>query len=358
MSEEENLRTPLSLLLKSITTHVFALATYTYTSKLLRRPTSTRMQALRVLFFFFVPTLPLVELITSTIHALIQFIRNFEDDEDTHVRFYLSAALGMHANLSQDDDAEKKDTKDKTMHLLSVGSHCAEKHVMPMDWAWLGKLFAMLFSMTQAIGTIVMWVRRVSTRHPRPLAFDHRNGAMGIASTICGTMCLCALVLRLRWKVSKVFEVKEGVREYRINQKAQFLIDAMLAILLHTAIATIPNSRNEFLYWSVGAVFFLLSGGRLWYHSWQTVMLLVFIYIFRNDIMRRFGLGDEFLTKYVGPRRSKRAWALLELLLILVITADVLRLFIINIVEFVEKAQIGDSWVWWQDPLSDELIVI
>lgn len=360
-----NLRSPLALVVKTLTTHIFALATYAYVSNLLNRPTPSHIQALRLLFFLFVPTLPLIELLTNASRSLFHYFRNYEDDDQVHLRFYLSAALGMHASLSQDDD-NKEDAKDssKNLHLLDAGSHCAEKRVMTFDWVWVGKMLATLFSLTQAVGTIVMWVRRMVARQVMTLGFDHRNGAMGIASTICGAIAILVLVIRLRWKVAKGFVAPQGTESKAWAASSTLLVEMLAAMLLHLGIASAANRRNRWMYTSVGTAAFLLSGnGQLLLQGWQSIILLAFVYFFRKDISRRLGLAERF-QKYFGPKQVYRAKALIALLLVLWITTDLVMLFVVDIVQVVREAnedrdyRWGRQRAWWQDPLSDSLIVI
>ncbi|ORY00314.1 hypothetical protein BCR34DRAFT_606313 [Clohesyomyces aquaticus] len=354
-NSEQNLRTPLALVVKTITTHAFTLASYAYVSSQLRRPMRTNIQALRILFLAFVPTLPLVEVTIHFIRAVIQFLQNYEDDDKAHLRYYLSGALGMHAQVAQDDD--NKDTKDGSQnpHLLAVGSHCAENTVIPFDWAWVGKLLAALFSLTQAVGTIVMWVRRLHSNEADLLGFDHRNGAMGIASAISGVICIIVLLLRLNWKVSKSFVVPQG--GYYTEQKTQFVVEAFLSMLVHLSIATIPNRGNRWLYTSAGVVYFLVVGtDRNILIGWQSILLVIFVYIFRRDIAERLGIKNDAIARFSGHRVSRRVKALVALLLILWVVADIVKLLVVDIIEVVRERK--DYYFMWQDPLSDSLIVI
>lgn len=365
-ASDESYRTPLVLAIKTITTHAFALASYAYASSLLRRPTHTHIQVVRILFFAFVPTLPLVEILISFLRSLMQFLRNYEDDDAINIRFYLSAALGTHASLHKSDEETNKDVKDKKVSLLQVGSHCAEKDLIPMSWAWAGKILAALFGITQAVGTIVMWVRRMKTNGAKALSFDHRNGAMGIASAICGGICILTLLLRLKWRVSKAFEAPQKENGYFQNQRSQLVVEALLAMLLHLVIAALADKHNLWLYSSVGSVAFLFVGrSPVIIQGWQTLMLLIFLYIFRHDITRRLGLKPERYAEWFGGRRLYRVKALVGFLLMLWVVVDLIWLFVVDIIQVVREARYiwpghmrGDLEYWWQDPLSDSLIVI
>lgn len=363
-----NVRTPLALCIKTLTTHAFALASYAYASSLLRRPTRANIQALRLLFFLFVPTLPLVEILFNAIRSVLYFLRNYEEDDDMHFRFYLSSALGMHASLSQNDD-NKEDGKDrgKNLHLLNAGSHCAEKKVMPLDWVWAGKLLAATFSVVQAVGSIVMWMRRMLIMR-ETFGFDHRNGAMGIAATICGVICMLVLIMRLTWKVSRTFEApaKEEGGLFG-DQRRQFVGEALLAMLLHMGIASAANRDRKWMYTSMGSVAFLLTfNGNILLQGWQSLMLIIFVYIFRKEISTRLGLnGDRFqrFQKWFGVSRLSRVKALLGVVLAMWVVVDLVWVFVIDVVQIVhyaneQKLFPRERGYWWQDPLSESLIVI
>ncbi|KAJ4303116.1 hypothetical protein N0V90_002008 [Kalmusia sp. IMI 367209] len=361
-----SLRTPLELVIKTITTHAFALASYAYVSALLRRPTKSHAQAFRCLFFLFVPTLVLVELLVTVSQSLLRFLRNYEDDEDDlHFKFYLSAALGMHARLHKTDEEGSKDVKNKNVQLLRVGSHCAEKEVVPLSWAWAGKVLTALFSLTQAVGTIVMWARRLSTWEASAFSFDHRNGAMGIASAICGTICILTLLLRLNWKVSKAFETPQKESGYIgiTSPRNQLIVEALMAMLLHLAIAAAVNEDNIWLYSSVGSIAFLVVGGHRVALGWQSLILVIFFYIFRHDIARKLGLGQDRYVRLFGGKRMSRLRALLGFFLVLWLATDIVWLFVADVLQVVRRrGESGNTFgyvgYWWQDPLSDSLIVI
>ena len=367
-SSESNLRTPLQLVLKTITTHAFALASYTFLCALLRRPSKTHLQAVRCLFLLFVPTLVLVELLVTVFRSALQFLRDYEDDdEDMHFIFYLAAAIGMHAQLRKGDEESSKDVKDRNIQLLDVGSHAAEKEAKSLSWTWAGKMLVVLFALTQAIGTIIMWARRCSERATTPLGFDHRNGAIGIASTICGTICILILLMRREWKVSKVFEPpsKNTTHFGMASPRNQFVAEALLAMLLHLAIATSRNTDNVWLYSSVGSIAWLIVSGDSAKAGWPSLILIVFLYIFRRDIARKFGVDQNRYTKISGGKRVARVRALLGFLLVIWITTDVVWLFVVDIVQVVNESRrerYHNAWgyvgCWWQDPLSDSLIVI
>jgi hypothetical protein len=127
MSSDEDLesgtsyRTPVVLVIKTIVTHAFALASYAYVSNLLRRPVRSNIYALQVIFFAYVPTLPLVELSISAVRSLAQFIRNYDDDK-VHLWYYICGALGMTATLSHSDDNEDTKSALNNLPLLQVGA--------------------------------------------------------------------------------------------------------------------------------------------------------------------------------------------------------------------------------------------
>ncbi|KAF2490439.1 hypothetical protein BU16DRAFT_530927 [Lophium mytilinum] len=356
-------RTPLQLIIKTIVTHGFALACYCYTSNLLRRPLRNNIFVLRVLFFAFVPTLPLVELVVSAIRSLAQFVRNYEDDDEIHLWYYICGALGVNATLSQSDD--NKDTKaaSNNLLLLQAGSHFVERTRYKLDVTWFGKLLAALFGLTQAVGATVMYVRRLKHDNYYVFGFDHRNGGMGIASTICGAISIIVILLRLEWKVSKSFEAPAVSRTP--SSKTQFVAEAVLALLTHLGIACLFGSRhNRFLYSSVGSIAWLFTKNlKVFLYTWQSMLLLIFLFIFREEIARRIGLNFPSVGKRIqamfASRQFKRVQALVLFCLVLWVIVDIIWLFVSDVIKLVQESHHSDpSGWWWQDPISDSIIVI
>ena len=273
----------------------------------------------------------------------------------------------MHAARIQDDD-NKVDANDRrnNVHLLTAGSQFAEKTVVPVSWVWIGKLLGALFSCTQAAGTIVMWIRRMNSREGDALTFDHRNGAMGIASAICAVISILVLIIRLNWKVAKAFEGPQSQAQAQEKDRAaltQFGIDALLSMALFLGIASAADRDNRWMYTSIGCFAFIFTAdGRLLTQGWQSLMLFIFIYVFREEISRRLGL-QERLRKWFPGRRLYRMKALVALLMGLWIIADILRALIIDIIQVVKESKGGFyenayPGFWWQDPLSESLLVI
>ena len=376
-------RTPLSLALKTITTHVFTLGSYTHLTKTLRRPIPNKILALRLLFFFFVPTLPLVELILTVGHSLLTFLRNFEDDDAIHIRYYVSSAIGLHAEIEDEDSPSttsnsptnpetgtgntrdagkgKEEKRKNTVPLLRIGTHAAEKRLRPISWSWTGQLLVALFSLMQAVGTIVLWARRID--FDWPLNFDHRIGAMGIASTICSTMLVILLLLRLDWKVSKAFvdpSKSKGSQTDTGPLWKQFAIEAVLSIYLHGLICFLVNNETLWYHISFG-IFFFWSKHADANDILLKAAFLLFLFLFRNDILRRLGLEEGWFMKWWGARRAKRAKSLLMLTLIVFFVTDIVLLFAWDIKEVVNEWKRQDydrRPYWWQDPFSDSIIVI
>ncbi|KAF2811111.1 uncharacterized protein BDZ99DRAFT_462386 [Mytilinidion resinicola] len=359
--DTQSYRTPLSLIIKTIVTHGFALACYTYTSNLLRRPMRNNIYVLRVLFFAFVPTLPLVELVGSAIRSLAQFIRNYEDDDEIHLWYYVCGALGVNATLSQSDDNKDAKAASNNLPLLQAGSHFVERTRYKLDVVWFGKLVAALFGLTQAVGTIVMYVRRLNHNDYYCLGFDHRNGGMGIASAICGGISIIVLLLRLDWKVSKSFEAPAVSRTP--SPKTQFAAEAVLALLTHLGIACAFGGDNRFLYSSVGSIAWLFTKNlKVFLYAWQSILLLIFVLVFRKEIARRIGMNFPSVGKRIqtlfASRQFKRVQALVLFYLVMWAIVDIIWLFVTDIIKLVRESHHPDRDYWWQDPISDSIIVI
>jgi hypothetical protein len=338
-----NSRTPGELALKTIATHLFAVANYAYLSTLQQRPTRTGLHALRVLVFTFLPTLIIIELANSSIRALIQFVRNQIDEEEKNVWFHLSAGVGLHASMPVTNQVTKKDEIRK-VPLLKFDPTTTERERIGWPWARAGKLFVTVFALTQAIGTIVMYVRRLS--HD-PLGFDHRNGAMGIASAICSVFSIFALLLPFDWRVGPALQ--SATTEDLHPSKTKLLLDTFLAIGLHHFIAYTVNESNRRLYTSSRVFLVPLTG-------WQNILVAILVFVFRKEIAAKIGLHSGRYQTWVSHRSSLRIQLILKVCVAIWLLMDIGQLFVKNIVDVVQKQSYEDYW--WQDPISDRIFVI
>ncbi|KAJ9606878.1 hypothetical protein H2200_008888 [Cladophialophora chaetospira] len=353
-----NLRTPGGLAVETVTTHLFAIANYAYTSTLQQRPTHTSLHAMRVLLFAFVPTLIIVECTNSVIRALIQFVRTQIDEEEKNVWFHLSAAVGMHASMPITNHATKKDEIHK-VPLLKLDPTTTERERIGWSWAWAGKLLITIFALTQATGSIVLYVRRV---HHDTLNFDHRNGAMAIASTICSVFSIFALLLRFDWSVGRALQ--SAATEKLHAQISTLILHTFLAMGLHHLVAlSVNHYENEWLYTSTGVVF-LLSGffgpryGRrpLPFAGWQNILLAILVFVFRKDIASKVGVDSGRYQTWIRHRSWLRIKALLTVGLVMWFLTDIGKLFVKDVINVVRKR--GDEDYWWQDPIGDKIFVI
>jgi hypothetical protein len=102
---------------------------------------------------------------------------------------------------------------------------------------------------------------------------------------------------------------------------------------------------------SAGALFLVLRlfrYGKVFPHSpfygvWQTILLTLFILIFRKEISNRNSAGSGTYLGWIGYRSSKRAKALLKVCLVFWFMADILRRLIIDILSVLRH---GDYEYW------------
>jgi hypothetical protein len=197
------------------------------------------------------------------------------------------------------------------------------------SWVWAGKMLATLFALTQAVGTIVMWVRRMDSGDASCFGFDHRNGAMGISSTICSVGSIFILLLRYDWSVPRVLESSSTEKLHA--SRTTLILHTFLAMTLHLWIAWLANDDNGWLYTSSGLAF----------------------------LLSRIGSGRQVLGGYqawIKHRSWKRIKALLKICLVLWFIADIVKLLVHDIIETIKERD--DDWFWWQDPISDKIFVI
>jgi hypothetical protein len=348
--QSPSLRTPGELAIKLVATHLFALGNYAYMCSLQRRPTRSGLQVLRIAILAFVPTLIIVEMVDNLIRALIYFIQNQinEDEEDKHVWFHLSAGLGVHAAMPITNSATKKDEIHK-VPLLKLDPTLTEREHIKFSWSWAGKLFVTLFALTQAIGTIIMWARRIDANACSEL--DHRNGAMGIASTICSVDSILVLSLRYDWSVARALQSSSTEKLHA--SRSILMLETFLAMTLQLVIVCLVVDDHYWLYTSAGVVGFIMginrseNVGHFFLGSWQTVLLAVLVVVFRKEIGMRLGADSS---------RYRACMVILKICLGAWLATDILRLFVLDVMYTVKR--VGHDKCWWQDPISDKLFVI
>lgn len=354
-----SLRTPGELAIKTVATHLFAVANYAFLCTLQHRPTRTNLHASRVLLFTFVPTLIIVELVSSSGRALIQFVRNQIDEEEKNVWFHLSAAVGFYASMPITNQATKEDEIHK-VPLLKLDPSTTERERIGWSWGWAGKLLVTLFALTQAVGTIVMYARRL--KH-HPLDIDHRNGAMGIASTICSTFSIFVLFLRFDWSVARALQTTTTDKLHA--SRTTLILHAFLAMGLHHLIAYASNPHsNDFLYTSTAIVFYM-SGffGRHdidLFTGLRNLMAVIVLYYFWEEIASKIGVHSSRYPAWIRHRSWLRIKALLKVCFVLWLVADIGKLLVENIFDVVKHkdGKHSSSGSWWQDPISDKIVVI
>jgi hypothetical protein len=361
-AQSPNLRTGAELAIKTVTTHLFAIVNYAYMCALQRRPTGNGLHVLQIAVFAFVPTLIAVEFVNTQFRALKCFIQNQteEEEEEKSAWFYISAGLGLHASMPITNAATKKDEIHKVPLLKLDPTLTMQKRT---SWSWIGagKMFATLFALTQAVGTVVMWARRINHGGGSCLGFDHRNGAMGVASTICSVGSILVLLLSYDWSVTRALQ--SPTTEKLHTSRTTLILQTFLAMTLHQLIAYIASGADIWLYTSSAVVFFITGLytdrdiGKFFLGLWQTILLAVFVLIFRKEIAARLGAQSGIYQAWMRHRSWKRIKAILRICLVLWFIADILKLLITDIVDVIINMG-ADNWAWWQDPVSDRIFVI
>ena len=358
-SQASNLRTPGELAIKTVATHLFALGNYAYMCTLQQRPTRSGLHVLRIAILAFVPTLIIIEFVNTLVRSLVYFVRNQieEDEEEKNVWFHLSAGLGVHASMPITNSTTKKDEIHK-VPLLNLDPTLTERERIPWSWSFAGKMFVTLFALTQAIGTIFMWARRI--HHDSCLEFDHRNGAMGIASSICSIGSILVLLLRYDWSVTRALQSSSTEKLHA--SRTTLILQTFLAMTLHLVITSLISEEHHWLYTSSGVVGFIFGIGRsrsivhFFLGFWQTILLAIVVLVFRKEIGARLGADSSTYQAWISHRSWKRIKVIIKICLVLWLTADILGLFVKDIISTLERRD--SDWDWWQDPISDKIFVI
>jgi hypothetical protein len=201
-----DLRTLKEVYLKLLTTYLFGIISYSHYGSLLSVP--AELHFFQVLQFCCNPGYVVGQLVLglfSTIARAVEERRNIRQRID--ISFWISAGLFVQA------------TKPGTPHsvmLLRTPYACVERVTATRSLKFFGRILAILVAITQATGTVYLFVRRIQLApayedeyaryhgyHHDPIQyFDFLTGLMGIASLATNISCLVLVLLNVSWQIS------------------------------------------------------------------------------------------------------------------------------------------------------------
>lgn len=325
---EPETRSVTEVILRATATHIFALANYGHLGSLTKLPKDLHVGYVAV--FFLYPTIIIGQLVYGFWAAARYGLADGEtEDSKADLCFYIQGLMGVHAlpnarvllGHGMDDESP--------VPLLKAGHRSVQRATYRISWKWFGRVLVCLLAVTQAIGTAVLFVRRINheTYSGGQLMIDTFTGVAALGSAVSGIMALLILLMRLEWQVISPVQ-NETLEHPRLTAMGAQLVIVFFCM----------GWIRGYLFW------YLLYGPYLLFgmgHPLEVVVVSVFVYIFRQDILKRIGVSME------------AAWSFTLYIFVLIIAGDIVMSIVTCILELTSMDDGG-----WKDPLSDKLLVI
>ena len=300
----------------------------------------------RVLLFAFVPALAAADCIINAIRLLLQALSSSEffDDKRLMALYWLHGVAGAKAK-SINRAADERDDPPVYVRLTDV-DNVRDLHMSRCRWTWnrVGRIAAVSLALAQAVGTMIMFFRRLDEH--AALGFDGRNFWAAIGSTVSSLAALVLLITGGEWKVQRSTVSPELER----GPIARLVVTLVFAEGLQEWVSETFGSR-DFRYNMTDLPHYRVSFVRgLWHlvpdvwRLFELSVVLVVLLVFREELARRLK---------VRPHRMR--WlALIAICVWAAVDVIVLLEFDIHQLVLLDKDSVGR----WQDPLSDAFPVI
>jgi hypothetical protein len=235
--------------------------------------------------------------------------------------------MGVHAEPKEGVLLDHGMDDESPIPLFKAGYRSVQRATYKISWKWFGRMVVCLLAVTQAIGTVVLFVRRkvYETGWEDELLIDTFNGVAALSSAVSGIVALLILLMRLEWQVINRPVQTEVLGHPRLTAMGIQLVIAFFCM----------GWIRGYLIWYL---FYVLSGMG---HPFELVVVSLLVYIFRRDIFKRIGFS------------LRAALSFTLCVLVLIIAGDFVASIVICILELRSVENGG-----WKDPLEDKLLVI
>jgi hypothetical protein len=307
------IRSATEVVIRMIVTQAFALANYGHLCSLLKVPKGLHVGS--VIMFFFQPTIIVGQLLDG-LGGVDRYLNyNGTPPSTADFQFYIQGLIGVHAQPHERLLLDHGAMQDSSITLFNAGHESLQYSTYQRSWKWFGRVLVCLFAIAQAIGTVLLFARRLEHEGGREvLLADTLICIVSLGSATSGVLALIILLMRVEWQL---------IRPARPDTAKYSRHGGVLAQSLHSFIC---------VGW-IGRFFTYLL-----YGPWMIGLL---VYCFPQDILRRAG---------ISPRV---AGVMMNCLGVCLSIVD----FISKLVECISDLTTMENG-GWKDPLSDKLLVI
>ncbi|EPE34707.1 hypothetical protein GLAREA_10401 [Glarea lozoyensis ATCC 20868] len=329
-------RSVTELALRTITTQIFALASYGNLCSLLNLPKNQHV--LYVILFFIYPTIIIGQLIQgfcSAIHYAFVHGRGRGRIAKTGLGFYVQGMFGVYIEREYDgfwDDGNNKPT------LFNLGHVSVQSSTHAISWKWFGRMVICSMAVAQAVGTVFLYIRRLhlvkkNENWSEGIMIDTLNGIAAFCSALSGVVALLILVSRLEWKITNR---PVSLGSYPESTDSEYSHRATIIMQVLIALSCILGSRSCFSH--LCEIRFLFGATYIYVFGAIIVFMLI---IWRTNFIK--------LNKHI------------KFAAILFTSGICLGLlyseFIGKLIRCISELSSMENG-GWKDPLSDKLFVI
>ncbi|KAF2167284.1 hypothetical protein M409DRAFT_22711 [Zasmidium cellare ATCC 36951] len=338
----QNERSIGQVVVKTLFTHTFAVINYASFSSLLPVPTKHNLYLFRIIIFTFIPALVAVQIVFDIARTLVRLLREPDEFGWRSLPFYLHGILGVRAFRDEHEQASESFDDARLLDIPVVEN--VRRSPWPWSWKRFGRIIIALLALAQAIGTMILFVRRAN--YNAVVGFDYRCFVMAIGSTVASVLTLALLVFGHQW----TFTSNDEAPIVRTSEIKRLVLETVSSgVLLEWIHALLPRYTNwpgeiprylssiYKIFWPTRAEHLLL---------WLPVVALV---VFRNDIAKRFNIklypiaAASLLVAFV--------WMTVD------VVASVVQDFG-QFINFFEPDWRNNDRLRWADPLENMIPVI
>lgn len=357
-------RHPLELIARTVLIHGVLLLNYIHLQETQKvRYTNRTVRVLRFVLFTFMPTLVIAELFLNLCRTFLLFLQSDPskmvlEDAVNNGKRYLCGLAGMHVvprpGVEQSDAVEAGTTShvegDAEVEPITTAepnhyaprlckikdSNDLEQHDQPWNLKIIGRIWILVIPILQAVGTIVLFARRLDSGWHDPGELDKRNFVAAHSNIACSLASIIIILCRSEWSLKILNSSNTRQTDYVVRT---FFLEFILASVLNEAPyaalwRVLPFSWIVMVADLIGVggiVILVILGLFIWFLVWA----------FDEKIRQSVQINWHFVLGI--PMVIISIW----------IVVDLVAYFVVDIIQLAGNA----DGIWDKDPVSYFLLI-
>lgn len=296
---------------------------YGHLDSLLQLPKNLRIGY--VVVFLFYPSFIIGQLIYGFYAAAkYELAHHGMAESKADFRFMIQGMMGVHATGNLLDHGVDDESP---VPLFKAGHQSVQRATCKVSWKWLARVLVCLVAVIQAIGTVVLFVRRILHDGSVDM-IDAFNGLAALGTTFSGIVALLFLLMRLEWQATRPIRTE-------IPGRSQLLTMGTQIVITFVCTGWIRGYISRYLLY---LIYLMYTAGNLF----ELVVIGSFLVLI---------FGTNFFKRARIPVQAVRSFILG--MFVIAIAGDTIASIITSILELT-KMKNGR----WKDPISDKLFAI